>query len=110
MGLYINDSKTVVVRQGQRHQITGIVVNDRLSVSSDYKRKIRQEIYYCDKHGVISHLNAIASNESEYNYLTGLLGRISYVLSVECENSDLLQYKAKVLSWVRASYGSKMSC
>ena len=43
LGLFLNDQKTVVVRKGQKHSVTGIVVNEKLSAPSKYKKKIRQE-------------------------------------------------------------------
>ena len=56
LGLYINSKKTVVVGKGQKHSVTGIVVNEKISVSSDYKKCIRQELYYCKKYGIDSHI------------------------------------------------------
>lgn len=93
MGLFLNDKKTVVVRKGQKHSVTGLVVNERLGVPSEYKKRLRQEMYYCMKFGVQSHLNVIGRSESEEKYILKLLGRVNYVLSVEPRNEEMLKYK-----------------
>ena len=38
-GFYVNDKKTIVLRDGQRKQVTGIVVNKKLSIPAVYKKK-----------------------------------------------------------------------
>lgn len=93
LGLFLNDKKTVVVRKGQKQSVTGIVVNERLSVSAGYKKELRQEMYYCMKFGVESHLNSNGNNESPDKYILQLLGRINYVLSVEPQNKQMQKYK-----------------
>lgn len=99
LGLFLNDKKTVIVREGQKHSVTGLVVNERLSVSSDYKRRIRQEMYYCKKFGVHSHLASSGSEESEDTYILKLLGRINYVLSVEPQNEQMKAYRSWLISY-----------
>lgn len=96
MGFFLNDRKTTVVRQGQRQQVTGIIVNDKIGVPAGYKRKLRQEVYYCKKFGVRSHLEAAALEKPENEYLAGLLGRINYVLFIEPENNAFAKYKAMI--------------
>jgi len=100
MGLIINKKKTVVVGKGQRHAVTGIVVNEKVSVNSEYKRKIRQEMHYCMKYGVDSHLKSIASEKTKCSYVSNLLGRINYVISVEPDNGKMREYK----EWLQDFY------
>ena len=106
LGLFLNDKKTVVVRQGQRQKITGIIVNEKLGIPSEYKHKIRQEMYYCRKYGVSSHAAAAHSQERLSRYLSSLMGRINYVLSVETDNRDFREYKAAVLKWIKENGNS----
>ena len=103
MGFFLNDKKTAAVRQGRRQQVTGIVVNERPGVPADYKRKLRQEIYYCERFGVDSHLANQRDAISKQDYLSSLLGRIGYVLSVEPDNRDMLAYKRTVTLWKRGN-------
>ena len=100
LGLFLNDRKTVVVRKGQKHTVTGIVVNEKESVPSEYKSKIRQEMYYCMKYGVKSHLAKCSFDKSAEDYVSALLGRINYVLSVEPQNKQMQDYKA----WLKDNY------
>lgn len=93
MGLFLNTKKTVVVKEGQKHSVTGIIVNDRLSISAEYKKRIRQEMYYCMKYGIRSHLEMNGYKEAESIYLNKLLGRVNYVLSVEPDNFKMKEYK-----------------
>lgn len=94
LGLFLNDKKTVTVRHGQRQTVTGLVVNEQPRVPAAYKARIRQEMYYCQKHGIASHLAAIGSTEPPDAFARALLGRISYVLSVEPDNARMKEYRA----------------
>lgn len=94
LGLFLNDKKTVIVRRGQRHSVTGLVVNEKISIPADYKKQIRKDMYYCMKFGVNSHLSSICSDESVDGYVLSLLGKINYVLSVEPQNSEMIKYKS----------------
>ena len=93
MGLFLNEKKTVRVIRGQRQSVTGLVVNDGLSIPSAYRKKLRQELYYCQKYGVEEHLRQMESTESAESYLTKVLGRVNYVCSVMPENQEMIQYK-----------------
>ena len=96
LGFFLNRNKTVVVQRGQRHQVTGIVVNEKLSIPISYKRKIRQEIYYIGKYGLENHLAHIGMQVSPEQYKASLLGRVAYVLSIEPDNSEFLMYRARL--------------
>jgi hypothetical protein len=97
LGLFLNDQKTVVVRRGQRQSVTGLVVNEHPRVPAAYQAKIRQEMYYCQKHGIAAHLAAIGSTEPPEAFARALLGRINYVLSVEPKNEPMKHYRAWLL-------------
>ena len=55
-GFYLNNKKTHFVNANHRQSVTGIVVNEFPQVSKEYRKKLRQEIYYCQKYNV-SHTN-----------------------------------------------------
>ncbi len=86
-GFFLNNKKTVCLHDGQRKEVTGIVVNEKLAVPANYKKKIRQELYYINKYGLESHLSKMGYNKDKY--LNGLFGRINYALSVEPQNVEL---------------------
>lgn len=93
MGFYLNHKKTVIARNGQRKNITGIVVNEKLNVPLAYRKKLRQEIYYSQKFGITSHLKHLNVTEDEVSYLQKLLGKVNYVLSVNPGNKELREAK-----------------
>lgn len=94
LGLYLNGRKTVVARRGRRQTVTGIVVNGRAGIPAAYKRRIRQEMYYCMKHGIASHLASLNSEEAPEAYRLRLLGRVNYVLAAEPDNTRMQAYRA----------------
>ena len=93
LGLFLNRNKICVISGSQRQQVTGIVVNEKASVPKSYKRKIRQEAYYCLKYGIPDHLKQTGSVKDQHSYLAELLGRINYVLSVEPDNCEIKRYR-----------------
>lgn len=93
LGLSLNKKKTVVARRGQKQAVTGIVVNEALHISAEYKRRLRQEMYYCMKFGAAAHMAATGREGSVDAYLLSLLGRVNYVLSVEPQNESMLAFR-----------------
>lgn len=98
LGFFINDKKTIVLRNGQRKTITGVVVNEKPNVAASYRRKLRQEIYYCKKFGVKEHMKITGTNVSESTYIAQLQGRINYALSINPHDQELKKYK----EWITA--------
>lgn len=98
LGFFINDKKTVVLRNGQKKTITGVVVNEKPNVAASYRRKLRQEIYYCQKFGVKGHMKVTGTSVSESTYIAQLQGRINYALSINPHDQELKKYK----EWITA--------
>lgn len=92
----LNKSKIKVVLNTTRQQVTGIVVNEKINLSKNYKRKIRQEVYYILKYGVKSHIEKRNINLSCNRYLSVLLGKINYVLSVNPNDKEFINYKNEI--------------
>lgn len=82
LGFSLNERKTRLLRGGTRQIVTGIVVNERPQASRAYRDSVRQEIYYCEKFGVASHLNRKygSSALTETAYLQSLLGKVNFIL------------------------------
>lgn len=103
MGLEPNREKTTVTRRGGRQLVTGIVVNEKLQVPADYRRALRQEIYYSKKYGAEEHLNRTGRRhdfpegyEGAVRYLESLLGKINYVLSVNRKDAWFAEAKKTI--------------
>lgn len=92
-GYFLNERKTHLTYPGQRQIVTGIVVNHGLSIPADYRRALRQELYFCQKYGVPEHLAHLNLPYSEQEYLQKLLGRVNYVLSVMPNNKEIKQHR-----------------
>ena len=93
LGLEINDEKTHIIKKGNRQTVTGIVVNEKIQISSEYRKEIRKQIYYIKKYGIKSHLKFTKNNISENNYLISLYGKINYVLQINKKDKEFIKYK-----------------
>jgi len=82
LGFLLNEQKTRVQRTGQQQTVTGIVVNEKLSIPADYRRKLRQDLYYCRKFGIREHLRKTGLEMPADTYRMQLLGKVNYVLQV----------------------------
>ena len=99
MGFLLNEQKTQIQRPGQQQTVTGIVVNEKLSIPADYRRKLRQELYYCRKFGIQEHLQKIGLEIPENTYRMQLLGKVNYVLQVHPNDKDMLDAR----KWLQQS-------
>ena len=99
MGFLLNEQKTRIQRPGQQQTVTGIVVNEKLSIPADYRRKLRQELYYCRKFCIQEHLQRIGLEITEDTYRMQLLGKVNYVLQAHPNDRDMLEAK----KWLRQS-------
>ena len=99
MGFLLNEQKTRIQRPGQQQTVTGIVVNEKLSIPADYRHKLRQELYYCRKFGIQEHLQKIGLEIPENTYRMQLLGKVNYVLQVHHNAKDMLDAK----KWLQQS-------
>ena len=70
-GFLVNEKKTRYAFSYQRQEVTGLIVNKKVSVPKSYIKEFKKEIYYCSKYGVASHLKRIDNRKSffkEYMY------------------------------------------
>lgn len=109
MGFSLQEKKTRLLSAHSQQRVTGIVVNEKLQVPRQYRRRLRQEIYYCDRYGVQSHLAAITGREVEAiqpaeirQYLQSLLGKIHFVLQVNPQDASFQQSREQVTAWLQA--------
>ena len=96
MGFQLNEKKTRIINNSQRQSVTGVVVNEKPQALREYRSKLRQEIYYCEKYGVGSHLGRVNDPRNPMDYLESLLGRIHYVLQINPQDEYFVQAKKRV--------------
>jgi retron-type reverse transcriptase len=92
LGLFLKNRKTAVIPNTKRQTVTGIVVNEKIGLTKEYKNKIRQEIYYIKKYGIDEHLSKIGEPNKQH-YLNSLKGRVAFVLQTIPNNEEFLGYK-----------------
>ncbi|HAB67667.1 MAG TPA: RNA-dependent DNA polymerase [Firmicutes bacterium] len=100
-GLELNKDKIHVIKNSSCQKVTGIVVNNKVQVCSNYRKSIRQEIYYIKKYGLESHKkyrNILSSNRK---YLNSLYGKVSYVLQINRDDKEFIDYKNYLLKLLK---------
>lgn len=105
LGMKLNNEKTIVAGHSSRQMVLGVIVNEKMQLPSEYRRQIRQEVYYCSKYGVINHI--MKTNKEKYierdqnndiifvdiiRYLNSLIGKISYALYINPQDSKMADY------------------
>ena len=96
LGLFLKNRKTAVIPASKRQTVTGIVVNEKLNITKDYKKKIRQEMHYIQKFGLDGHVSRCKIADKQ-QYVLSLRGRIAFVLQTTPNDSEFLEYK-KILA------------
>ena len=92
LGLFLKNRKTVVIPASKRQTVTGIVVNEKVNIAKEYKKKIRQEMHYIQKFGLDGHLEKLGVSDKR-GYLLSLKGRIAFVLQTIPNNCEFLSYQ-----------------
>lgn len=83
LGFFLNDKKTRLRGAGRRQTVTGLVVNEKVSVPREERRAVRQAVYCCRRFGVEDHLARTREDLSPEACLDRLLGRVGYVLQAD---------------------------
>lgn len=103
MGFSLNAGKTRLYGQGHRQSVTGVVVNCHPQAARTYRKKLRQDLYYCEKYGVAGHLKRQGRDLGQedaagasFRYLQMLAGRAAFVLQVNPEDSWCREAKGRI--------------
>jgi len=90
-GFFVREDKFRVIRSSQQQRVTGIVVNEQLSIPRRDRRRFRAIVHNCEKHGVASQARG---RERFEDYL---MGYASYMKMVHPEEGAELLAKVKSL-------------
>jgi RNA-directed DNA polymerase len=93
--LPINPDKTKTLRRNQRQIVTGVVVNDKMQVPFYKRNKIRQTMFFINKFGILSHKEKLKVKNK--NYISHLLGKINFILQMNPEDKEFLNYKKELI-------------
>lgn len=91
LGLTINPDKTRLMKPNERQTVTGIVVNKKPQVVFHKRNKIRQELYYIKKFGIINHMEHRGIKQR--SYLEHLLGKINFIIQINPNDAEFKEYK-----------------
>ena len=92
LGLFLKERKTAVIPASKRQTVTGIVVNEKVNITKEYKKAIRQEMYYIKKFGLEEHLERLNEPDKQ-KYILSLKGRIAFVLQTIPDDHEFVSYK-----------------
>jgi RNA-directed DNA polymerase len=83
-GFRLSERKFFITKRGQAHFVTGLSVTDtrRPHVPKDYKRRLRQELYYADRFGLVEHIRK-AGYLSIPSGVNKIDGSIKYLFGIE---------------------------
>lgn len=95
-GFYVNPKKTRISNSPNRLEITGLyIIDNQIRIPRKYISKIRQELYYIEKFGVVNH-KKYAEIDNRF-YLEHLLGKILFVKHIQPEKGiELLNKFTKI--------------
>lgn len=104
ISLRINFAKTKLIPQSNRQKITGIVVNEKLSVEKQYRRELRKLHYYIMKHGIFGHARFV-EEKNPRALLEKIIGQVSHAIFVQQDDDFLLKVKDDLLNERLSAFG-----
>ena len=90
MRLRINYEKLRVRRPGQRQEVTGVIVNEKIQAPKEIRKKLRQSVYYIEKYGLASHLDKTYNTRA--NHIYHLLGLANFILFLNPDDQEVQNY------------------
>lgn len=95
-GLEINQSKTRLYGDGGSKIIAGIsLATGRPRVPREYRHKLRHELYYVKRYGLVGHMKHNKIRRA--NYPESLLGKINFWLYIEPDNLFALEMRDNLI-------------
>lgn len=96
-GFEVNNKKVRVHYQHHRQMVTGLIVNEKLSVPRETKQYLRQQIYYSKKFGVTD--NLAWQEVDKTNYKDHLYGLACFVKMVEKPMGEKFLLELNQIDW-----------
>lgn len=93
MGFTVNEKKTRFIKNTSRQMVTGLTVNEKLSVNAEYKRALRQELYYVLQYGLADSIvygkkaDFLTNGKPDFHrYYHHLRGKLNFLLMADPQN------------------------
>ena len=90
IGLVLDAKKTNIYRRGRRQIVTGLVVNDRVSVPRRLRRRMRAAVHAVEQ-------GKAPTWHGQEESISALRGRIAYLRSVNGEEGERLLSRLKTI-------------
>lgn len=94
----LNDKKERLQYRNQAQFVTGLLVNNGVRVRRAFKKEVEQQIYYCEKYGIYSHLKKIGMENRSF-FKEYLYGKVNFVKSVEPRVGEQFLERLNALNW-----------
>lgn len=96
-GFQLNGRKTGMFSAKQRQDVTGLLINDHVHISSKFKREVQRHLYFCKKFGARDHFDNCAKDKT--NADMWLLGKIRFIYQVEPEVGKQMLKEFDEINW-----------
>jgi hypothetical protein len=96
-GYEINEGKFRLQYEHQRQEVTGLIVNNGISVPERYIRELENAIYYCKKYGVEDHMTRIGCEKGFYK--EHLFGLAYFVKMVDVDKGQKYLLQLNEIDW-----------
>lgn len=96
-GFTANEKKIRFQYSNQRQEVTGLIVNKKVSVSSAIIKEIDNAVYYCKKYGVESHMKRIGCDKSFYK--EHLYGIAYFIKMIDVHKGEYYLSKLDQIVW-----------
>ena len=101
-GFVINEEKTRVLSRGSQQKVTGLVVNDKVSIGRQKKKTLRAIVHNILKNGA-----EIENRENNPFFKEKIFGELAFAKMVDPDFANPLIEKLKCFDWI--SYDEEMT-
>lgn len=96
-GFCLNDDKTRLQYSFQRQEVTGLIVNKKVTISKRLQKELEDAIYYCSKFSVESHMTKIDCKKSFYK--EHLYGIAYFVKMINVKQGEKYLQELDKIDW-----------
>jgi len=100
INLHLNYDKIRIQRKGMRQEVTGVVVNSKVSAPREARRTLRQKMYYLDKYWEREWKNL------DEHSLNVLLGKANFIWDLDRDSPEIGEYRRQLLELKRFFHSS----
>lgn len=103
----LNKKKTKLMYDSQRQIVTGIIVNEKIQLPKDKRKKLRLILHYLKMNGIDGFLERNKRSIGKEKFIDKLIGEVSFGLYLNKEDKSLLKLKRFLLDEKKKYYNNK---